>query len=504
MADGQQTVRSVSWNEVFSSCQIFKSFKMAIHPSKIVLALVAIALTCLFGWVTERIWTKASDSNWVQKDEAWLCWKADGRAAFKKDKQRWLENRALGLETMLTPYDKISEDPKEDFWSAWNALRDQYHDDYKAALKLGDEVAEVEAKRINGLSKTKEEKKAARAAAKEANLDAKRAALNKWADLNRRLKEVRGQPVFGAFLKWEMRCVANAIGAVARGNISSGLSDLYKRRGSMTPVAFRGPAVSHQTENIDASTNVPEVYGLAAWVVLMIWGVFWMLSAFPWYAIVFFLFSLAVWSIFGGAICRIAALHAARDEKIPMSAALKFGLSKFLSTFSAPVLPLAIITLLGLLLALGGLIGSIGYFGEWFVAVLFALALLLGAIMAFLALGLGTGWPLMWPTIAVEGSDGFDAISRSFSYVFARPFRYGLYWLVAAVYGAICYLFVRLFAFVVLSATHCCTGWAMKLAGKSGYAEGAGKLDVMWAAPKFWAFHGPMQFEAMDGSEKGA
>ena len=41
----------------------------------------------------------------------------------------------------------------------------------------------------------------------------------------------------------------------------------------------------------------------------------------------------------------------------------------------------------------------------------------------------------------------------------------------------------------------------MGLAGKEEYASGAGKLAGMWAKPTFDSCHGPMQWEAMDGSE---
>jgi hypothetical protein len=60
----------------------------------------------------------------------------------------------------------------------------------------------------------------------------------------------------------------------------------------------------------------------------------------------------------------------------------------------------------------------------------------------------------MYPTIAVEGSDSFDAISRSFSYVYARPWRMLFYTAVALIYGAICYLFVRMFIWLMLALTH--------------------------------------------------
>lgn len=240
------------------------------------------------------------------------------------------------------------------------------------------------------------------------------------------------------------------------------------------------------------------------YLALMAWGLWWLITTHPIYSLIYIVVALAIWALLGGAICRIAAMHAAREEKPTMSAAMKFSAGKFLSFFTAPVLPLVLIAVAGMLLALGGLIGVIPYFGEWFVAVFFLLALVVGMVIAFLSVGLGGGWPLMWPTIAVEGSDSFDAMSRSFSYVYARPFRYTLYWGVAAVYGVICYLFVRLFAFITLAATHCWMGWAMRLSGREGYSDVAGKLDVMWARPTFWNFHGPMQWDVMNGSEAGA
>ncbi|OPX25115.1 MAG: hypothetical protein B1H04_00700 [Planctomycetales bacterium 4484_123] len=502
MANEHQTVRSVSWGEIFSFTHIFKSFRMAIHPSKILLALLAIVLVCVFGWVTERIWSAASDTNWVQKDEAWAYWTAESRAAFLKGKAKWLEDRVSRVAELIKPYGReITKNPARDLFGAIEALREQYRRDYQRALEEARKPELAAVRAAKDAKKLSDEQRRARVAqAREDRLKAEREALNRFVNNNRTLAEVRGQRIFDAFVKWQMRCVTNAVGAVARGNIFSGVFELYGQRGSMTPKAYTTGGPTNRTE-FDASTNVQTRYGLVAWLMLMAWGLWWLVSAYPWYSLVLFLFCLAVWSVLGGAICRIAALHAALEEKISISAALKFGLSKGLSFFSAPLLPIAIAVFLGLLVALGGLVGAIPFVGEWFVAVLFGLALLAGVVMAFLLVGLAAGWPLMWPTIAVEGSDGFDAISRSFSYVFERPFQYGLYWLVAAVYGTVCYLFVRLFAFVVLAATHCWAGWAMKLAARPGYAEGAGKLDVMWAAPKFWSFHGPMQAEAMTRSE---
>jgi hypothetical protein len=41
--------------------------------------------------------------------------------------------------------------------------------------------------------------------------------------------------------------------------------------------------------------------------------------------------------------------------------------------------------------------------------------------MAVVLIGVTTGWPLMFATISVEGSDGFDGLSRAYNYVFERP-----------------------------------------------------------------------------------
>ena len=41
MADEAQTIRSINWREVFPFTNLFKAFRVAVHPSKLVLALTA-------------------------------------------------------------------------------------------------------------------------------------------------------------------------------------------------------------------------------------------------------------------------------------------------------------------------------------------------------------------------------------------------------------------------------------------------------------------------------
>ena len=57
MADNRQVITGVDWNEVFSFSHIFKSFRMSIHLSKLLLALAAIVLIFVTGWVMDRVWS---------------------------------------------------------------------------------------------------------------------------------------------------------------------------------------------------------------------------------------------------------------------------------------------------------------------------------------------------------------------------------------------------------------------------------------------------------------
>jgi hypothetical protein len=115
-----------------------------------------------------------------------------------------------------------------------------------------------------------------------------------------------------------------------------------------------------------------------------------------------------------------------------------------------------------------------------------------GAIVAVLLIGAVAGFNLMFPAVAYDGSDCFDAMSRSLSYVYSRPWRMGFYSSIAAVYGAICYLFVRFFAFLLLTATYVSLD-----IGVYKEVEGISKLERIWARPAFLNLLGPDQMMAV-------
>ncbi len=209
---------------------------------------------------------------------------------------------------------------------------------------------------------------------------------------------------------------------------------------------------------------------------------------------------LFVWSYYGAAIMRLAAVECATGDRIELRSATAYTRRKHQS-FYGPPLGLAVAALaVGFLILLAGLLvwnallilvalvgfvavvvgasavrdrlrsgpASLGfaalgavvlvailaliatmgwripYLGEVLVGVLIPLALLGGFVIAILCLWMVFGLPLMAGVVATSDVGAFEAWSRSFHYLFVHPWRYASYVLVAAAHGAVCMAFVHL------------------------------------------------------------
>jgi hypothetical protein len=116
------------------------------------------------------------------------------------------------------------------------------------------------------------------------------------------------------------------------------------------------------------------------------------------------------------------------------------------------------------------------------------LFLLGGFVVAVILVGLVVGVHLLFPSIAVEGTDAFDAASRVYNYVLGRPWRWLFYTAVTVIYGAITYLFFGLLLFFTLAITHWAAGaWV----GEA--AMGGNRFEAMFPAPTFGEFVKPME-----------
>ncbi len=218
------------------------------------------------------------------------------------------------------------------------------------------------------------------------------------------------------------------------------------------------------------------------------------------YCIIFFVIYLAVISIAGGAICRIAALQFARGEKPGLTEALRFSIKRFTSFFVAPLTPIGIIIVPVIFIFILGLTGNIPWAGELVIGISVPLALIAGALITVVLIGMFAGFNLMFPAVAYDGSDCFDAISRSFSYVYAKPWRMGFYTTIAAVYGAISYTFVRFFAFILLLVTHL----FLQLGVWMENSKEVNKLTAIWPKPEFMKLLGSSDLATSNWTESVA
>lgn len=211
----------------------------------------------------------------------------------------------------------------------------------------------------------------------------------------------------------------------------------------------------------------------------------WLFTTHPGFSAVFLIYTFVLTMILGGAITRLAALDACRGVHGSPFDALRFATSKAGWLIAAPLLPLALVGLIGAVLAGAGLIFFNLPVLDVIGGLLFIVLLALGALAAVILLGLAFSCNLLTPAIAVEDSSGFDAVSRSFSYVLAHPWRYLFYLAVTIVYGAIGYLLVGLVLFLTLWVTKT----FVSLLVFAEASEGINRFDAILPDPRLGEIH---------------
>jgi hypothetical protein len=409
MPDEPTVVRGIDWKSTFPFTHIFRSFRIAIHPSKLVLALAAVFLIYAGGNIMDAIWFR--------------------------------QYKAVPDEVTLFTETRGEADAAQQFSQRREAIRQQIDAVRVAELqrigKPDGTLADLKADYV----KTRND--AAAAASKEFD-----PANGKTPEEQARLRTQRDDAIRAIYDR------ANTSWDAAQA--SRGLGLFYTFWSYELNRLHRVVAAGRNFDWLGQGGVIDELIHLLG--VAPGWGI----SQHPLFFIILGLYMLVIWAIFGGAIARIAAVQVARDEKISFRQALSFSTAKFLSFVSAPIIPVAIILVVGAVVWLGAVVlFNIPWIGPILGGALFFLALAAGFVMTLVLIGLLGGFNLMYPTIAVEGSDSFDAISRSFSYLFARPWRLVFYSIVAGVYGTICYVFVRYFIMLMLSLTHHFAGWGV-------------------------------------------
>jgi hypothetical protein len=154
------------------------------------------------------------------------------------------------------------------------------------------------------------------------------------------------------------------------------------------------------------------------------------------------IWGLAVCGLFGGAISRMAAIDCAQAGEFSIRSGLRFSFRHWLSYLGAPLITVVALGGCGIFNLVAGLVARIPILGETLVGILWIFPLMAGLCMALVVIGVAAGWPLMIAAISTEGSDAFDGLSRSYGYLFNRPW-YAIWLLVLSLlYGSALLFFV--------------------------------------------------------------
>jgi hypothetical protein len=179
--------------------------------------------------------------------------------------------------------------------------------------------------------------------------------------------------------------------------------------------------------------------------------------------------SVAVWALFGGAIARVAAVYLTYGETLGPVAAIRAAARTWLAAVGA----IGLVALATLVVALPLVVAGALLRFDFMVLLMgmaWIVAILCGAIVAILAVGLALGWPLMWATSAVERTDAFDAISRGFAYLYQRPLHLLFYVFFASLIGVLAQLAVS----AAVAATTTATEWSVALGAGQGRTSDLG------------------------------
>jgi hypothetical protein len=212
-------------------------------------------------------------------------------------------------------------------------------------------------------------------------------------------------------------------------------------------------------------------------------GLLWLCIERPWYALLFGVLLLVTAAPLAGMACRLVAITIAREEQGENRKAYAFMSDRRWALVGAPLTAIGLGIGIALLVSIGGVFGAIPYVGPLLSGAMFFLALLGGLAAALFVLVLVCGFPLMWPTIAVEGSDAFDALQRGGMYTLVRPGLAGLCYLVLFLNWTVAVLAARAVAMLALKITHCAADAGMSLFRSSAETSTIGRLEAMWWMP---------------------
>jgi hypothetical protein len=462
MAEEKVEGREVTWRQLFPWTELFRGFQVALDPNKLLLAAAGI-LAMTVGWVGLSAVFSLGYQRYAFETEFKNRPGKSPDDAYKEYRD-WLKHWNLMHETANVGGDKAvyelgdvaeSFDEYDKVSRVWNYAPGDTRDGAPALLTLAGLRAAIERidddiKQLPRKAKELDDE----AAKPEADKDKDK---EKSLDLRNRARDLRAAADRAAALKKEV--VPDVQGFISarpkqyellgKAKLGGTLSTwpFFEDRGPNPVLLVTGQAKAWEQRGVFDWLFTTQVPVLIEPLIKMLRPIAYLFDsrADTYVRFYFFLvavWTLAVWSLFGGAITRIAAVQIARGEKINLIEAISFTRKRLLSYLTAPLFPLLLIFILLVFMVIYGFFFMIPFLGDILVAgVFWPVMLVFGAFIAVALVGL-VGWPLMAATVSTEGTDSWEAFSRSYSYVFQRPWHYLWYSAVTIFYGAVVLFFI--------------------------------------------------------------
>lgn len=161
-------------------------------------------------------------------------------------------------------------------------------------------------------------------------------------------------------------------------------------------------------------------------------------------------------ALVGGTISRSVGFEFALGRFATRGETLHFTLRRARQFVGAAILPVIFCIIIFILISLGGLLLSMPVL-DVVGSLLYGLGLALGTLATLVLVLHVVAAPLLVPAMAIEGTDAFDAIQRSYAYVIGRPLRYLIYVVILTLLGTLAAVLFAMIARLSIDMTD----WAM-------------------------------------------
>jgi hypothetical protein len=233
-------------------------------------------------------------------------------------------------------------------------------------------------------------------------------------------------------------------------------------------------------------------------VVAIVWDLPQLLwnGGFHWFISLYGFLLIYVLCIGGGAISRMQATDHSRSLRLSVNEAVDFSVARWRSLLTAIISPAMFVAALTIFLMVMGLLLFNIPFLNLIGGLFYGLALLLGLLIALVAVGYAVCFPLFIPAVMIEDCSGGEAVQRSFAYLLSKTLRFIGYLAMLVIAMVLGYVVVRLIANLTLDLTANVIGtWTFNMSlysagsmqevgvptiGISWYESMAGWLIALW------------------------